>query len=99
MRIDLNRSIPGAQGSEESSRASARPASTGKGIEPAADAAEVSWGRASVQALTASVHQLPEIRQERVAALSQMIRSDTYRVTPEQMADALITHMSRASGG
>jgi len=52
-----------------------------------------------VQALTASVHQLPEIRQERVAALTQMIQNRTYRVGAEQVAEALISHMTGRSVG
>ena len=96
MRIDLNRNIPGAQGSEEPTRTGVREAARSPGVEGAEDAAKLSWGRASVQALSASVHQLPEIRQERVAALAQMIRTDTYQVTAEQIADRLISHMSKA---
>jgi len=99
MRIDLSQHIPGTRDSEQPSQTSLRPSATGTGGEATGDATKLSWGRASVQALTASVHQLPEIRQERVAALTQMIQNRTYRVGAEQVAEALISHMTGRSVG
>ena len=89
MRIDLN--ITGAQGSNQAPR-------TNQGKEPAnsaarttEDAARFSSGRTSVHALSAAVQQMPEIRQERVAALAEMIKSGNYKVDSAQVAGALIT--------
>jgi anti-sigma28 factor (negative regulator of flagellin synthesis) len=46
-----------------------------------------------VQALAAQVNELPEIRQEKVAALGRAVQSGNYQVTPEQTADALLSEL------
>jgi len=100
MRIDLNGNIPAAYGSEASSQTStpsSNPSKTAQGTTQAGDAAQVAWGPASVQALTARVHQLPEMRAERLAALAPLVHEGTYRVTGEQVAEALMAHMARSS--
>ena len=97
MRIDLNMGI--AQAAE-----AGRASHPGSGVEPgkaggalAPDTAKLSVGRASVAALAAAANQLPEIRQEKVSALSQLLRSGAYQVTSEQTAEALLAHMSASS--
>jgi anti-sigma28 factor (negative regulator of flagellin synthesis) len=49
-----------------------------------------------VQALAAKVNDVPEIRQERVAALAKAVRDGSYQVSPEQTAEALISHVMQA---
>jgi negative regulator of flagellin synthesis FlgM len=97
MRIDLNRSIPEAHGSEEAKRAgspSSAGASATKTSESTGDAAKLSSGPVSVQALKTRVHQLPEVRQERVAALAGRMQSGSYRVSAEQVAEAVLSQMT-----
>lgn len=102
MRIDLNRSISATYGSEASSQASAQASHSATEAQPsnqAGEAAKLSWGANSMKALTARVHQLPGMRQERVAALAQIVRGGAYQVSSEQVAEALMSHMSAAGTG
>ena len=95
MRIDLN--ISAARGANEASGAKSGQGSAGSVAGATTDAVRFSLGRASVQALSAAVGQMPEIRQERVAALSQMISQGSYQVSAEQLAEALIRHATGSS--
>jgi len=52
------------------------------------DAASLSTS-STVSALAAQLRQMPDVRQERVAALRQAIQSGEYQVSDEQIADAL----------
>jgi flagellar biosynthesis anti-sigma factor FlgM len=47
-----------------------------------------------VEALAAQASQLPEVRQERVQALREAVQSGRYDVNPEQVAGALLAHMT-----
>jgi flagellar biosynthesis anti-sigma factor FlgM len=58
------------------------------GETPDTDGASLSAG-AVVSKLVAQVRQLPEVRQERVAALKKAIQSGQYQVSDRQIADAL----------
>lgn len=55
------------------------------------DHAELSMDHARVAALATQIYNLPEIRQERVAPLSNAIQNGNYDVSPEQTADAMLT--------
>lgn len=97
MRIDLNQ---GPQAAPEATASSVRnaPASSSSGASHLAeDQAQLSATHAQVQALTAQAAQLPEVRQERVDSLRQAVESGRYRVSPQHVAGALLTHMARAS--
>jgi flagellar biosynthesis anti-sigma factor FlgM len=61
------------------------------------DTATLSTGQGAVAALTAQVNQAPEIRQDKVAALAELVRTGNYAVTPRQTADAVIAHMTLTS--
>jgi anti-sigma28 factor (negative regulator of flagellin synthesis) len=63
----------------------------------AADKADLWLDQGRVQALVAEVNHLPEVRQEKVAALSRVISQGNYRVTPQQTAEALLTQMQVGS--
>jgi flagellar biosynthesis anti-sigma factor FlgM len=94
MRIDPEARIPQAQhrvnsGKTVSSGAAEALDRSGAGN----DSATLSVDQAKVQALASAVYQLPEIRQEKVAALSRSIREGNYHVTPEQTAEALVSQM------
>jgi len=96
MRIDLNSGIgqtPDAAQPSKSSRSS-----TGAGTgEMASDVTKLSPDYCKVQALAATVSELPEIRQDKVAALAESIRNGTYVVSAEQTAEALVSHMTEAA--
>jgi flagellar biosynthesis anti-sigma factor FlgM len=94
MRIDLNTSIAPTSDPGELSKSSLRSSSGPAGSEVPGDVAKLSPDYARVQALTAAVSQLPEIRQDKVAALAEMIRSGNYAVSSEQTANALVSHMA-----
>jgi flagellar biosynthesis anti-sigma factor FlgM len=93
MRIDLNTSIGQASNSGELTKASLRSSVAPASSDVPADVAKLSPDYVRAQALAAAVSELPEIRQDKVAALSEMIRSGNYAVTPEQTAEAMVSHM------
>ena len=93
MRIDLNAIIPEAPDPGQSTKSGSRVvsnSSSGEGL-AAGDTARLSQDQGRVQALDSQVNQLPEIRQDKVAALQRAIEGDSYRVTPEQAAEALLS--------
>ena len=93
MRIDNNARIQDA--TELGQAKSNSPAVTGSGANLAADTVALSISQGAVQALAAKVSEMPEVRQERVAALAQAIRDGSYQVSPEQAAEALMAHMKQ----
>lgn len=65
-------------------------------VPSATDTATLS-GQDTLAALSAQVNQAPEIRQDRVVALAELVRTGNYAVTPRQTADAVIAHMTLTS--
>jgi flagellar biosynthesis anti-sigma factor FlgM len=61
--------------------------------EPRDELAQLSGDPARVQSLAAQVNALPETRQEKVGALGPAVRDGSYQVSPEQMAEAMISEM------
>ena len=61
---------------------------------PEGDSTQLSTDQANVQALSAAVLQLPEIRQDRVAALTEQVQKGSYQVTAQQTAEALLTALT-----
>lgn len=95
MRIDLNSNLlppDGTQSVRTGSR-SEGPAATGTSV---ADSAESSTQSLSAAALTAAVGQVPEVRQEKVAALAEQLRSGTYEVSAGRTAEAMVAQMRTA---
>jgi flagellar biosynthesis anti-sigma factor FlgM len=91
MRIDLNANLGQVGDAEAAGKAGSRVA-TGAGVE--ADRAQLSSDAVKVQALSAAVLELPEIRQEKVAALAEQVQQGSYAVTAQQTAEALLTELS-----
>jgi flagellar biosynthesis anti-sigma factor FlgM len=95
MRIDLN---PGVQPLPEG-RQSGNPNPTGADAQSSAasplgeDQAQLSGVHVQLQLLAAQAAQLPEVRQETVDALRQMVLGNSYQPGPEQVAEALFAHM------
>jgi flagellar biosynthesis anti-sigma factor FlgM len=95
MRIDGN---AGAQALPEGSRTNGpvpasgntRPAANSA---PGEDQAQLSGAHVQVQALTAQALQLPEVRQEKVNALRQVVQSGSYQPSAGKTADALFMHL------
>ena len=93
MRIDLNRLLASQVATEKASKSVAN---SGKEESSAAtqDKTSLSLGSAGLSALAATVAQTPEIRQDKVEALRQAIRSGTYKVQPDKIADAMLREVS-----
>jgi flagellar biosynthesis anti-sigma factor FlgM len=105
MRIDLNNAdLSNAAGQlSESGRAGAQgPAGSAAaggvsaqdtGQITTQDRAQLSGASAQIQSLAAQASQLPEIRQERVSALRQVVGSGNYHPSAEDVAGAIITQL------
>jgi negative regulator of flagellin synthesis FlgM len=92
MRIDQNTAIPATTDAGQAKAASRLPSkSVGNTEGLAGDQAELSAVQARIQTLVAQVNRLPEVRQEKVAALGQAVREGRYQVSAEQTAEAIIS--------
>ena len=92
MRIDAALPLPENQptstvANSGSSVQHNRPASASSGL----DQAKLSVDNGTIQTLKARLSQLPEVRQDRVDALRQAISKGSYRVSDQQLADAIGT--------
>ena len=96
MRIDLNSQAQAPAENEKSSAAS--PANTASRTAAEGglgeDQAQLSGVHAQVQALASQAAQLPEIRQEKVNALRQVVLAGNYNPKAGQIAAALFGHMA-----
>jgi len=93
MRIDSNpRALESDPGQAASGGPRANPATSGS---PAlgSDTAQLSTDQARVQALAVQASALPEIRQDKVDALRRVVRDGSYRVSPEQTAEAMLSEI------
>ncbi len=57
------------------------------------DSAQFSGAGVQIQALVAQTLQFPEIREERVNALRQLVAGGSYRPSPKQVAEAVFADM------
>ena len=93
MRIDLSSEVRTSE-SMSPGKAGSRPS------EPTAasnrEAAELSSQDLSAAALTAAVAQFPELRQEKVAALAEQVRSGRYELSAQKTAEAMLAQMRAA---
>jgi len=92
MRIDLNTSIGHATDPAKSTTAGSSPGVAKTGCSP--DVAELSPDYLRVPSLATAASRFPEIRQEKVAALSTAIRSGSYNVSSAQTAESLLAHIT-----
>lgn len=102
MGIDSNPRIPEAPDAGQATQPGSRAASrTSCGGALAKHTAELSPDRARLDALPAQLNRLPEVRQEKVAALGRAISQGDYQVSAEQTAEAMLSemrvHSSRAT--
>lgn len=98
MRIDGN---SGAQGLPETEKSGSQSAPGVSNQSTTAawggvlgdDQAELSGTHIQVQALTAQALQFPEVRQEKVNSLRQVVQDGTYQPSSGQIADAIFSEM------
>jgi len=95
MRIDLSTGTTQFSDSGGSDKARVQPGAATP--ELGSDVAKLSANYGRVPALSAAVEQVPEIRQEKVAALAQMVRGGTYNVSSEDTAEALLSQVRLVS--
>ena len=88
MKVELNRPTLDSVASAQASKADISGQSPIEGSEE--DKATLTTDRASLETLVAQAMTVPEVRQEKVAALRQAIQAGQYKVDPEKIADALI---------
>lgn len=72
-------------------------ASTVSRVPAAGDQAQFSAAHVQVEALAAQAAQLPEVRQERVQALREVVRSGAYVSDPQKIAGAMVAQMISGS--
>jgi flagellar biosynthesis anti-sigma factor FlgM len=93
MRIDLNANVGPTADAGQAGKTGSR-VGLGAGSVEEADSAQLSTDQVKVQALSAAVLQLPEIRQEKVAALAAQVQKGNYQVGAQQTAEALLTALT-----
>jgi len=93
MRIDLNQAPQATSETRSSSDSAALQARTSSAPAPGEDQARLSGSYVQVTALAAQASQLPEVREDRVAALREAIFGGNYDVGPEQVAGAIFSQM------
>jgi flagellar biosynthesis anti-sigma factor FlgM len=91
MRIDLGANVGQTPDAGASGKAGSRVVSGAGTSVPESDSAQLSTDQARLQGLTAAVLQLPEIRQDKVAALAEQVKNGNYQVTAQQTAEAVLT--------
>jgi len=62
-------------------------------VDSGQDQAKLSVDSGTIQHLTSSLAQVPEIRQERVNALRQAVSDGSYQVSDQQLSDAIGSDM------
>jgi len=92
MRIDLN---PSSMPELERSSNSAGATKVAGGATPHAtpgtgDVAQLATGSEGVGSLRVQLDKVPDIRQERVAALRQAVTNGTFKISPERIAEAML---------
>jgi flagellar biosynthesis anti-sigma factor FlgM len=94
MRIDLGANVGSTADAGQAGKAGSRAVLGVGGAVPEADSAQLSTDQSKLQALSAAVLRLPEIRQEKVAALAEQVQRGTYQVEARQTAEALLTALT-----
>lgn len=96
MRIDLNPSaMPELERSRGAASGSKTQDMTNRPGASAEDVAHLSTGSDALQTLKAHLDKVPEIRQQKVEGLKQAIAEGSYRMYPQQIADAMLVDGGR----
>jgi flagellar biosynthesis anti-sigma factor FlgM len=99
MRVEGNQtaqSLSAREAADNSSLASGEPQVLTSSA-PGKDQAEFSGLHLQVQALAEQVLQFPEIRQEKISALRQVVLGGNYQPSSKQVADAVLAYMHTES--
>jgi flagellar biosynthesis anti-sigma factor FlgM len=92
MRIDLNpASMPELERSRGTSTASTKSSGSVAGSAQTDDVANLSTGQDAVSTLGAQLSAIPDVRQNLVDGLRQAITSGTYRISPDGIADKMLS--------
>jgi flagellar biosynthesis anti-sigma factor FlgM len=94
MRIDLNANLGQTLDAGAAGKAASRAVVGAGGAAPEVDRAQLSTDQVKLQALSAAVLRLPEIRQEKVAVLAEQVQKGNYQVEARQTAEALLTALT-----
>jgi flagellar biosynthesis anti-sigma factor FlgM len=94
MRIDLNANVGRTPDAGQAGKAGSRAVSVPGNAGLQVDSTQLSTDQVKVQALSTAVLQLPEIRQEKVAALAEQVQKGGYQVGSQQTAEALLTALT-----
>jgi flagellar biosynthesis anti-sigma factor FlgM len=93
MRIDLNLKTPETSDPAQTAKSGAGVGSGMGSVRQADDTTVLSPDQSRVRALAAQLNGLPEIRQEKVAALGRAVQSGIYQIKPQDTADALLSQL------
>jgi flagellar biosynthesis anti-sigma factor FlgM len=93
MRIDLNYAPPTTSETNRSVQ-NAAAGTSAAGADLGEDQAQLSGAHVQVQALATLASQLPEVREERVQTLRQAVSNGQYQVSPDEVAGALLAHLT-----
>jgi len=95
MKIDASLNYPQPVGPQRVGTTGSSP-SQNEGVsgDLTTDEAQFSVDSGKVQQLKSSLSGVPEVRQDRVAALQQSIASGTYKVSGQQIAEAMSSDLS-----
>jgi len=90
MKIDSALNFPQQVGPQRVGTSGSSPSqNAGGNVDLSPDQAQLSAGVEKVQQLQTSLEGVPDIRQDRVAALQQSIASGSYNVSSQQIAQAM----------
>lgn len=93
MRIDPQYAPQPLPEADRRSSGQAAASSSASRLQSGEDQAQFSGAHVQVEALAAQAAQLPEIRQERVQSLRDVVRSGAYMSDPKKTAGAMVAQM------
>jgi len=97
MKIDLNNSIPDPIVTQKGNNNNTNAASTSQVHNAGGDdTASLSFDRASVGSLVSQAMASPDVRQDKVEALSQAISNGQYKVEPNKIAEAMLQEPAKS---
>jgi flagellar biosynthesis anti-sigma factor FlgM len=97
MRVDLKNYGTESVESNKPDRARTAPSASEQAAADAPDYTHFSFSAARVRALTSQVLAQPEVRQQRVDLLRQLVGKGEYSISDTQIADAIISDFSSGS--
>lgn len=95
MRIDSNQTAPSlSEGGRTGNPGAASVATRGPAsVASGGDQAQLSGAHVQVRVLASQASELPEIREEKVNALRQVVYGGAYQPSSNQVAEAVFAHM------